>query len=129
MQIVKFLRKQAYTILHARNYLHSLKFFRERYQWFHKRFPFTWLDDKYFLEYYFFWKLGYRLNLKNPRTINEKLNWMKLYDRNPFYTQISDKWMCRDYVRRTIGPRYLKPLLGVYEAVEEISCKSCQKNS
>jgi hypothetical protein len=56
------------------------------------------LDDKYFLEYYFLRKMGYRINFRNPQSFNEKLNWMKLFDRNPFYSQISDKYLLRNYV-------------------------------
>ena len=108
-------------MLHAGDYLQSSRFLRDRYEGFHKKYPFTWLDDKFFLEFYFFRKLGYKLNFKNPTTINEKLNWMKLYDRDPVYIQISDKWMCRDYVSKEIGTKYLKPLLGVYDSVKDIN--------
>jgi len=121
MQFLNFIKKQAYTALHIGDYLNSIRFFRQRYEWLHKKYPFTWLDDKFFLEFYFLKKMGYHLNIKNPTTINEKLNWMKLYDRDPVYIQISDKWQCRDYVSQKIGTKYLKPLLGVYDSVKDIN--------
>lgn len=121
MQIVKSVKEQAYKVLQVGNYLNSIRFFRNRYKWFHKKYPFTWLDDKFFLEFYFLHKLDYKLNVRNPATINEKLNWMKLYDRNPIYAQISDKWQCRDFVSEKIGTKYLKPLLGVFDGVEDVN--------
>ncbi len=121
MQLVNFVKKQTYKVFSVPKYLRSSRYFRDRYLWFHKRFPYTWLDDKFFLEFYFIKKLGYKLNLKNPSTINEKLNWMKLFDRNPEYTQISDKWLCRNYVSQRIGTTHLKPFLGIYDGVEDIN--------
>lgn len=60
------------------------------------------------------------LNLDHPATYNEKIQWMKLNEKNPLKTQYSDKYEVRDFVRRTIGDRYLIPLLGVWERVEDI---------
>lgn len=64
--------------------------------------------------------LGKRLNLKNPTTFNEKLQWLKLYNRNPTYTNLADKYAVRDHVRDTIGEKYLVPLIGVYDRPEDI---------
>lgn len=55
---------------------------------------------------------GKRLNLKNPRTFNEKLQWLKLHDRNPQYTKMVDKYEVRQYIKETIGEEYLIPLVG-----------------
>lgn len=60
------------------------------------------------------------LHLKNPRTFNEKLQWLKLHDRNPEYTDLADKYEVRKYVDERIGGQYLIPLLGVWNAPEEI---------
>lgn len=54
--------------------------------------------------------MGYALNLKNPRTLNEKINWLKLHDRTPLHTQCSDKYGVREYVKSRIGADYLVPL-------------------
>ncbi|MCB0399870.1 MAG: glycosyl transferase [Winogradskyella sp.] len=54
--------------------------------------------------------MGYPLDLKNPQTLNEKLNWLKLYDRKELYTTIADKYAVRHYVTQKIGDKYLIPL-------------------
>lgn len=64
--------------------------------------------------------LGYELDLKNPRTFNEKLQWLKIYYRNDLMSVCADKYRVREYVRKTIGDQYLVPLLGVYDRVEDI---------
>lgn len=53
-----------------------------------------------------------RLDLKNPQTFNEKLQWLKLYDRKPFYTTLVDKYAVRQYISDTIGGEFLIPLVG-----------------
>ena len=60
------------------------------------------------------------LNLENPQTFNEKIQWLKLYDRKPEYTVMVDKYRVREYIAQKIGEEYLIPLLGVWEDPEEI---------
>jgi hypothetical protein len=60
------------------------------------------------------------LNLKNPQTLNEKIQWKKLYDKNPLYTRLADKYAVRDYIKEKIGEKYLIPLLYVTDKPEEI---------
>ena len=60
------------------------------------------------------------LNLANPRTYNEKLQWMKLYDSTPLKTQLADKFMVREWVKEKIGENYLIPLLGAWDSFDEI---------
>lgn len=76
-------------------------------------------DDLYLrLEY----KLVMRkkLDIENPKSFNEKLQWLKLNDRNPKYTDLVDKYKVRDYISKELGQEYLIPLLGVYSRFEEI---------
>lgn len=80
-----------------------------------------WLSDEMFAKIVYKLKFGTRLDLKNPTTFTEKLQWLKLYDRNPRYTQWADKYAVREYIRNTIGQEYLVPLLGVWDKVEEIN--------
>lgn len=61
-----------------------------------------------------------RLNLKNPKTFNEKIQWLKLYDSTPLKIQLADKYLVRDWVKEKIGEEYLIPLLGVYDNFDEI---------
>ena len=63
---------------------------------------------------------GKQLNLDNPKTFDEKIQWMKLYDSTPMKTQLADKYLVRDYVTEKIGEEYLIPLLGVWDSFDEI---------
>lgn len=71
-------------------------------------------------------KLAYRasvhkkLDLKDPKTFNEKLQWLKLYDRKPEYTKMVDKCEAKKYVAELIGEEYIIPTLGVWDRVEDI---------
>ena len=76
--------------------------------------------DKWFLQVKFYKYMGYKLNLKNPKTFNEKLQWLKLYDRNPLYTTLVDKYRVKQYVAEKIGEEYVIPTLAVYNSVDEI---------
>lgn len=64
--------------------------------------------------------MGYRLNLKTPKTFSEKLQWLKLYDRNPEYTKMVDKYAVKEYVAGIIGDEYIIPTLGVWDKPEDI---------
>jgi hypothetical protein len=64
------------------------------------------------------------LNLKNPREFNEKLNWLKLYNRHPKYTVLADKYAVRDWVGKTIGEKYLVPLITSFNNANEIDFES-----
>lgn len=79
------------------------------------------VPDKLYLKLFYRYAMGENLNLKNPQTFNEKLQWLKLYDRNPLYTKLVDKYEVREYIKEKIGEEYLIPLLGVWDNVEEIN--------
>lgn len=82
--------------------------------------PFRLVPDKVFVKIKHYIKTQERINLKNPKTFNEKIHWLKLNDRNPEYTQMVDKVAVRDLVEKTIGEEYLIPKLGVYESYDDI---------
>ena len=82
------------------------------------------MDDKKFIEKMFKATMDYPLNLENPKSFNEKLQWLKLYDRNPLYTKLVDKYKVREYISEKIGEDYLIPLLGVWDDPEEIDFDS-----
>lgn len=65
-------------------------------------------------------QMGKKIDLNNPQTFNEKIQWMKLYDRNPLMTKCADKYEVRSYVDEKIGKGILNKLYGVYEKVEDI---------
>lgn len=79
------------------------------------------LGDESYLKVMWFIKTGKRLNLKNPVTYNEKLQWLKLYDRTPVYTTIVDKITAKEYVAGIIGPEYIIPTLKVWDSCADIS--------
>ncbi|MCZ9957393.1 ATP-grasp fold amidoligase family protein [Brachyspira hyodysenteriae] len=68
--------------------------------------------------------LGYEPNLENPKTFNEKLQWLKLYYHDPLMTKCADKYAVREYIKETIGEEYLIPLIGVWDRVEDIDFDS-----
>ena len=78
------------------------------------------VPDEIYLKTVFRAETGYRLDLKRPRTYNEKLQWIKLYDRRPEYALYADKYKVREYIARTIGENYLVPMIGVYRKANEI---------
>ena len=77
-------------------------------------------DDEKFIRKKFQAAMGYSLNLDNPITFNEKLQWLKLYDRRQEYTMMVDKYKVRDYIADQLGGEYLIPLLGVWDNPDEI---------
>lgn len=64
---------------------------------------------------------GEELNLDNPQTYNEKIQWSKLYDTNNFKTKLSDKYEVREWIKNKIGEEYLIPLLGVWDNFDDIN--------
>lgn len=78
------------------------------------------MSDKYYLSILWKMTMGYKLDWKNPKTFNEKLQWLKLYDRNPLYTTLVDKYRVKQWVADTIGEQYVIPTLAVYNTVDEI---------
>lgn len=79
-----------------------------------------WMKDETYLKLIFYCETGKRLNLKSPVTFNEKLQWLKLYDRKPEYSTYVDKYAVRNHIKNTIGEEYLIPLIGVYNRVSDI---------
>lgn len=80
-------------------------------------------DEKY-LKMLYKANTGEELNLENPVKLNEKLQWLKLHDRKPVYTQMADKYRAREYIASKVGREYLIPLLGVWERAEDIDFDS-----
>lgn len=79
------------------------------------------LPDELYIKLFYFAVSGKQLNLKNPRGFNEKQNWLKLHDRHPEYSLLVDKYTVRAYVDEVLGEGHLFPLLGKWEAFEDIS--------
>lgn len=84
----------------------------------------NWMPDEMYLKFVFKGFLNKKLNLENPRSFSEKLQWLKLHDRKPEYSNYADKYEVRKHIAETIGEKYLIPLLGIYDCVDEIDWKS-----
>ena len=78
------------------------------------------LKDETYLYFQYQASIGKKLDLDTPKTFNEKLQWLKLYDRKPEYTVMVDKYAVREYIAKKIGEQYLIPLLGVWDDPDEI---------
>ncbi|WP_102343369.1 ATP-grasp fold amidoligase family protein [Galactobacillus timonensis] len=78
------------------------------------------IPDEIYLRYRYKKIFGRKLNLSNPQTYNEKLQWLKLHDRKPIYTTMVDKYAAKRYVSNIIGSQYIIPTLGVWTSVDDI---------
>ena len=76
---------------------------------------------KYKLKLWWFNLKKKELNIDNPQTFNEKIQWLKLYDTIPIKTKLTDRYLVRDYIKNKIGEEYLIPLLGVYKKFDDIN--------
>lgn len=83
-----------------------------------------WFPDNIYLKLLYRLSMHKRLNLKNPRTFTEKIQWLKLYDRKPKYTLMVDKIRVKEFVASTIGKEYVIPTIGVWNSFEEIDFNS-----
>lgn len=78
------------------------------------------IPDKTFLKINYRVKKGKKLNLKNPKSFNEKIQWIKLYDHNPKYTKMVDKYEAKKYVSEIIGEQHIIPTFGIYDKFSDI---------
>ena len=67
---------------------------------------------------------GRKLDLENPKTFTEKLQWLKLYDRRPEYTALADKYEAKRIIADIIGTQYVIPTLGVWDNFNDIDFSS-----
>lgn len=81
-------------------------------------------SDRTYLCLLFKYRMGYKLNLKNPTTFSEKLNWLKIYDHNPLYTKLVDKQEVKQYIIDKVGAKYIIPSLGIWNNPESIDFDS-----
>lgn len=79
-------------------------------------------EEKYAggLRNYYWRRTGKQLDLRNPVTFNEKIQWTKINDRDDRKTVLSDKYKVREWVKEVIGEEYLVPLIGAWDSFDEI---------
>lgn len=78
------------------------------------------IPDRMIQKYQYHCAFGHPLNLRDPKTFNEKLQWLKLYDRKPQYSTMVDKIAVKEVVEKMIGKDYIIPTLAVYSNADEI---------
>ncbi|MDO4499712.1 MAG: ATP-grasp fold amidoligase family protein [Erysipelotrichaceae bacterium] len=78
------------------------------------------LDDVTYLRWMFKQRVGYDLNLKNPKSFNEKIQWLKLNDKNDRYTDLVDKLKAKEVISKIIGDEYIIPTIGVWDKFDDI---------
>ena len=78
------------------------------------------IPDRKFLEWSYYLEMNKKLDLDNPQTMNEKLQWLKLNNHNPELTDMVDKLRVKDIVSKRLGPEFVAPVLQVWDSVEEV---------
>jgi hypothetical protein len=82
------------------------------------------LPDDIYLQLKYRYIFGKKLDLKKTETFSEKLQWLKLNNKQPIYTTLVDKYEVKKYVSQKIGKEYVNPTLGVYDSFDEIDFDS-----
>lgn len=85
------------------------------------------MGDKTYLRLRFLLDMHQWLSFKHPRTFNQKLQWLKVYDRKPLYTTMVDKYAVKDYIGGIIGKQYIIPTLGVWNHFDDINFNDLPK--
>ena len=85
------------------------------------------LSDKAFIKLIYRLRMGKKLNLENPQTFTEKLQWLKLYDHNPQYCQMANKLQMRDFVKARIGEGHTVKVLDTYDSWQQIDFSKLPK--
>lgn len=85
---------------------------------------FNYLPDSFVIPLLWRGVFGKKLNLNHPVTFNEKLQWLKLYDHNPRYTLMADKYEAKKIITELVGEKYVIPTLGVWDTFDEIDFQS-----
>lgn len=84
----------------------------------------SFLPDKMYLQLFYFATTRKFINFKNPKGFCEKIQWLKVNDRRPEYSQLVDKLAVRDHITEVLGEEYLFPLLGKWESFQDIDFDS-----
>lgn len=84
------------------------------------RYALRFMPDAMYIQLNYFAHFKRFCNLNEPKTYNEKLNWLKIHDRNPLYTTLVDKYEVKKYVDEILGGGYTIPTLGVWNRFDDI---------
>jgi len=111
MQIIDTIKRKVRTLVHTERILTKK---------IEGSFIYPLLPDKVAINLVFYNVFGRRVNWKNPKSFNEKLQWLKLYNRNPLYSKLVDKYEVKKWVAEKIGDQYIIPTYGVWNSFDEI---------
>lgn len=81
------------------------------------------LSDSTYLKTFYWAYRGEKLDLENPKKYSEKLQWLKIHDKNPKYTNLVDKYEVKNIIQDKIGSQYIIPTLGVWDNFDDINFK------
>lgn len=95
-------------------------FIRKGIRWLAFHGKLNWVSDRTYLKILYYAIMGRRLNLRQPKTFNEKLQWLKLNDHNPDYSEMVDKYAVKKYIANKIGAEYVIPTIGAWDRFEDI---------
>lgn len=88
--------------------------------WLSGRKVFRLIPDEAYIKFKYRCILGRKLDLNNPQYLSEKIQWLKLHDRNTLYPRLVDKYAVREYIEDVLGEEYLVPILGIWDNAEDI---------
>lgn len=111
MQIFNTIKRKLHTFMHTERILTKKM---------EGTFIYRLLPDKVALDFLFYNRFGRKINWKNPKTFCEKLQWLKMYNRNPLYTKLVDKYEVKKWVAEKIGSQFIIPTYGVWDSFDEI---------
>lgn len=78
------------------------------------------IPTRIYIKLVFRLQFGYKIDLSQPKTFNEKLNWLKLNDRKPIYSKMVDKLYVKELVASIIGDQYVVPCYGAWDDFNKI---------
>lgn len=117
MSILIFIREKLYTVF---KYIKNpVKLVCDICDYDNNRFAYL-IPDKLHLKCLFRKYMGRKLNLSDPQTFSEKLQWLKLYNRKSEYTIMADKAEVKKYIAEKLGREYIIPTIGIYDSVDDV---------
>jgi len=110
-----FFKKFFYYTIHPIQCLKRMKYKRLHSSYGKK------MDDEKYIKEIFKLSMGYKLDLNNPKTFNEKLQWLKLYNRKTEFVSMVDKSLSKEIVAKTVGEEYVAKTYGIWEHFDDIN--------
>ena len=104
--------------------IHPRKIIRLSKDWIYRLFWYYLVPDRLSIQHSFKERIGYKCNFKQPQSYNEKIQWLKLNDRKPFYKLYCDKYEVKKIVGTLIGEEHIIPTIGRWKQFKDIDFSS-----